>query len=157
MVLIRNMIVTRGQPYMPCVQRWLNVIVNMHGDSLISNNLQFAYKAGTSTTQCTQSAREVISYYSNKGSDVYCCLLDCNKAFDKSKHDKLQEKLIAMTMKFHETVMALLSLISIYFPFPYISVTFAYKCFEWVAVFVSSKNLKFHDVSRVLVTLFYKV
>ncbi len=62
-----------------------------------------------------------------------------------------------MTMKIHETVMALLSFISTYFPFPYISVTFACKCFEWVAVFVSSKNLKFRDGSRVLATLFCKV
>ncbi len=46
--------------------------------------------------------------------------------------------------------MALLSFISTYFPFLYISVTFACKCFEWIAVFVWSKNLKFHDGSRVL-------
>ncbi len=62
----------------------------------------------------------------------------------------------AMTMTFHETVMALLSFISTYFPFPYISVTFTYKCFEWIAVFVSSKNLKFHDGLRVLATLFLR-
>ncbi len=67
----------------------------MHSDSLISNNLQFAYKAGTSTTQCTWTAHEVISYYNNKGSDAYCCLLDCSKAFDQIKHDKLLEKLVA--------------------------------------------------------------
>ncbi len=54
-----------------------------------------------------------------------------------------------MTMQFHEIIMALLSFISIYFPFPYISVTFVSKCFERIAVFVSSKNLKFHDSSRV--------
>ncbi len=54
-----------------------------------------------------------------------------------------------MMMKFHETVMALLSFILTYFPFPYISVTFVRKCFERIAVFVLSKNLKFHDGSRV--------
>ncbi len=54
-----------------------------------------------------------------------------------------------MTMKFHETVMALLSFISTYFPFSYISVTFVCKCFEWIAVFVSSKNLKLYDGLRV--------
>ncbi len=36
-----------------CTKVFENVILNMHSDSLISNNLQFAYKAGTSTTQCT--------------------------------------------------------------------------------------------------------
>ncbi len=39
-----------------------------------------------------------------------------------------------MMMKFHETVMALFSFISTYFSFPYISVTFACKCFVWIAV-----------------------
>ncbi len=63
----------------------------------------------------------------------------------------------AMTMKFHETVTALLSFISTYIHFPYISVTFACKCFEWIAVFVSSKTLKFLDGLRVLATLFCKV
>ncbi len=72
-----------------CTKVFEYVILNMYSDSLISNNLQFAYKAGTSTTQCTWAAREVISYYNNKGSDVYCCLLDCNKAFDQIKHNKL--------------------------------------------------------------------
>ncbi len=43
-------------------------------------SFQFAYKAGMSTTQCTWAAREVISYYNNKGSNVYCCLLDCSKS-----------------------------------------------------------------------------
>ncbi len=71
------------------------VILNMHSDSLILINLQFAYKAGTSTTQCIWAAREVISYYNNKGSDVYCCLLDCSKAFDQIKHDKLLQNLVA--------------------------------------------------------------
>ncbi len=78
-----------------CTKVFEYVILNMHGDCLISNNLQFAYKAGTSTTQCTWAAREVISYYNNKGIDVYCCLLDCSKAFDLIKYDKLLEKLVA--------------------------------------------------------------
>ncbi len=75
-----------------CTKVFEYVILNMHSDSLISSNLQFAYKPGTSTTQCTWAAREVISYYNNNGSDVYCCLLDCSKAFDLIKHDKLLEK-----------------------------------------------------------------
>ncbi len=77
-----------------CTKVFEYVILNMHCDSLISNNLQFAYKASTSTTQCTWAAREVIWYYNNKGSDVYCCLLDCSKAFDQIKHGKLLENLV---------------------------------------------------------------
>ncbi len=73
MVLVRNLIVTWVSAL--CTKVFEYVILNMHSDSLISNNLQFAYKAGTSTTQCTWAAHEVISYYNNKGSDVYCCLM----------------------------------------------------------------------------------
>ncbi len=39
--------------------------------------------------------REVISYYNNNGSDVYACLLDCSKAFDRVRHDKLLQKLMS--------------------------------------------------------------
>ncbi len=73
-----------------CTKVFEYVILNMHSDSLISNNLQFAYKSGMFTAQCTWAAREVISYYNNKGSDVYC-----SKAFDLIKHDKLLEKLVS--------------------------------------------------------------
>ncbi len=36
------------------------VNLNMHSDSLISNNLQFNYRASTSTSPCTWAAHEVI-------------------------------------------------------------------------------------------------
>ncbi len=62
---------------------------------LTSGDLQFAYKADTSTTQCTWATREVITYYNNNGSDVYSCLLDCSNAFDRIRHDKLLQKLIS--------------------------------------------------------------
>ncbi len=62
---------------------------------LTSGDLLFAYKADTSTTQCAWAAREVISYYNNNASDVYSCLLDCSKAFDRIRHDKLLQKLIS--------------------------------------------------------------
>ncbi len=78
-----------------CTKVFEYVILNMHSDSLISNNLQFVYKAGMSTTQCTWAARKVISHYNNMGSDVYCCLLDCSKTFDLIKLDRLLEKLVA--------------------------------------------------------------
>ncbi len=86
MVLVRNLIVRRGIARNAlCTKVFAYVTLNIHSSSLISNNLQFAYKAGTSTTQCTLATHQVISYYNNKGSDVYCCLLDCNKAFDQIK------------------------------------------------------------------------
>ncbi len=62
------------------------IILSIYGHMLISADLQFAYKADTSTTQCIWAAREVITYYNNNGSDVYSCLLDCSKSFDRIRH-----------------------------------------------------------------------
>ena len=41
------------------------------------------------------AAREVISYYKQRGSQVYACLLDCSKAFDKIRFDILFPRLLA--------------------------------------------------------------
>ncbi len=60
---------------------------------LTSGDLQFAYKADTSTTECTWTAREVITYYNNNSSDLYSCPLDSSKAFDRIRYDKLLQKL----------------------------------------------------------------
>ncbi len=40
-------------------------------------------------------AREVISYNNNNGSDVYACLLDCSKAFDHVRHNKILQNLMS--------------------------------------------------------------
>ena len=37
---------------------------------------------------------ETINYYRRGGSDVFCCLLDCKKAFDTVEHAKLFRKLL---------------------------------------------------------------
>ena len=54
-----------------------------------TSNLQFAFKAKHSTTICASVLKEVISYYKNRGSDVYCCLVDATEAFDRLKFGKL--------------------------------------------------------------------
>ncbi len=58
---------------------------------LTASNLPFAFKDNSSTTQCTWLSKEVIAH---KGSDVYSCLLDCSKAFDKVKHSDLFDRLL---------------------------------------------------------------
>lgn len=77
-----------------CTKIFEYIILDMYGHILTSGDLQFAYKSDASTTQCTWVAREVISYYNENGSDVYSCLLDCSKAFDRIRHDKLLYKLM---------------------------------------------------------------
>ncbi len=76
-----------------CIKVFEYIILELYGHLSASSELQFAYKSKASTTQCTWMAREVILYYNNNGSHVYACLLDCSKAFDHVRHDKLLQKL----------------------------------------------------------------
>ena len=78
-----------------CNKLFEYIILLKYGHMLCAGDLQFAYKADSSTKQCTWMAREVITYYNNNGSDVYSCLLDCSKAFDRIRHDKLLRKLVS--------------------------------------------------------------
>merc|ERR550519_3232957 len=70
------------------------------GDLLSSDVLQFGFQKGASTVQCTYLVEETISYYLRNSSDVYCCLLDFSKAFDKVNFKKLFKKLIEREIPF---------------------------------------------------------
>ena len=59
----------------------------------LTSDLQFGFKAGHSTTQCSFVAREVIEYYHNRETDVYVTLLDASKAFDRVEYVALFRKL----------------------------------------------------------------
>ena len=54
-----------------------------------SDSLQFGFKAGTSTTQCSWLVQEVVGHYLREGSYPLVVVLDCSKAFDLCKFDKL--------------------------------------------------------------------
>ena len=41
------------------------------------------------TVLCTLTLKEIIKYYNQNGSFVYCCSLDMSKAFDMVRHDDL--------------------------------------------------------------------
>jgi hypothetical protein len=71
------------------------VILLVWGDVLGSDSMQFGFKRGVSTTQCTWLVNEVTTYFMRRGTAVTACLLDCSKAFDKCRFDKLFGKLIA--------------------------------------------------------------
>ena len=70
-----------------------NVILLLWGDRLGSDSLQFGFKAGTSTTQCSWMVTEVTSYYLRKGTPCIVTLLDCSKAFDMCEFSILFRKL----------------------------------------------------------------
>ena len=59
------------------------------GDLLSSDSLQFGFKKGTSTTQCSWLVQEVVGHYLREGSHPLVVVLDCSKAFDLCKFDKL--------------------------------------------------------------------
>ena len=61
---------------------------------LRSSDPQFCFKEHASTTQCTFAMNEVISYYNNKGSDVFVVYLDTTKAFNRIGFCKLFRKLL---------------------------------------------------------------
>ena len=62
--------------------------------SLCSSELQFGFKKGLSTTQCTFSMLEIIDYYNFNKSDVGVLLLDASKAFDRVNYCKLFNELL---------------------------------------------------------------
>jgi hypothetical protein len=64
------------------------------GDLLQTDSMQFGFKAGVSTTQCSWLVNEVSNYFMRRGTAVSACLLDCSKAFDKCRFDVLFSKLI---------------------------------------------------------------
>ena len=70
------------------------VILVLWGDLLGSDSLQFGYRSGTSTSQCSWLVTEVAGYYLRRGTAVSACLLDCSKAFDKCRFDHIFEKVL---------------------------------------------------------------
>ena len=66
-----------------------NIILNIEHDNLFTNDLQFSFKKGLSTTICSTMVRETISYFNHKGSAVYSLVLDATKAFDRINYCKL--------------------------------------------------------------------
>ena len=71
-----------------------NVILLLWGDLLGSDTLQFGFKQGTSTTQCSWLVLETASYFIRQGTPVIATLLDCSKAFDLCRFSTLFKKLI---------------------------------------------------------------
>ena len=56
---------------------------------LTTNDAQFGFKTGHSTTHATFVLKETINNYTRQGSPVYTCFLDASKAFDRVCHSKL--------------------------------------------------------------------
>ena len=70
------------------------MILSKERDRLVTSDLQFGYKSGSSTTLCTSMVMETVSYFVSNGSNVYGLMLDASKAFDRVSYCKLFRLLI---------------------------------------------------------------
>lgn len=64
-------------------------IIELHGKQLRTSDMQFGFKEKHSTVMCSVVYMEVVDHYLKGGSDVYSCLLDASKAFDRVHFGKL--------------------------------------------------------------------
>ena len=71
------------------------VIIELYQNTLMSSDMQFAYKSQHSTALCSVVYFETLQYYQQNGSQVYSCLLDASKAFDRIHYRKLFNILIS--------------------------------------------------------------
>ena len=65
------------------------VIIEICGDGLSTSDMQYGYKNNHSTTMCTMILKEILHHYIDGNSNVYCCLLDASKAFDRINYGQL--------------------------------------------------------------------
>ena len=65
------------------------VIIELYQDNLMSSDMQFAYKTPHSTALCSVVYLETLQYYRQNGSQVFSCLLDASKAFNRIHYGKL--------------------------------------------------------------------
>ena len=71
----------------------LEKYVRSDTDSAIENH-QFGFKTGHSTSLCTNVLKQTVEYYISRGSYIFTCFLDFQKAFDKVNYWKLFLKLL---------------------------------------------------------------
>ena len=75
--------------------------IHTHKDSLQTCDMQFGFKSNHSTVLCTAIYIETINHNVNEGSNVYCCLLDASKSFDRVHWGRLFKILIEMRVSFY--------------------------------------------------------
>jgi len=65
------------------------IILKHYQETLASSDLQFGFKRGHSTLQCTLVIDEVAKYFLKNDGDLYVMLLDASQAFDRVNFIKL--------------------------------------------------------------------
>ena len=70
------------------------IIIALNGDVFRTDELQCGFQSESSTSMCTWLTIETIGYYNRNETNVYGCLMDLSKDFDKVHHSKLLAKLV---------------------------------------------------------------
>ena len=71
------------------------VVLQLEGDKLGFDEMQFAYQAKSSTTMCTWTVTSVVEYFNRNGTTVYGAAKDMSKAFDMVEWSELFETLLS--------------------------------------------------------------
>jgi exonuclease III len=77
------------------------IILERYHDKLSSCDLQFGFKAKSSTGLCSMVLKESIAYYLQHQSSVFCTFLDATKAFDRLNYCKLFKLLVERDIPAH--------------------------------------------------------
>ena len=75
-----------------------NVVMTSFSSKLTTSELQFGFKAKSSTSQCTFVLKEALAYYVDNKSSVYCTFLDATKASDRVNYCKLFRLLVGRNL-----------------------------------------------------------
>ena len=70
------------------------IVLNLEGEKLGFDEMQFAYQAKSSTTMCTWTVTSVVEYFNRNGTAVYGAAMDMSKAFDMVEWGELFETLL---------------------------------------------------------------
>ena len=65
--------------------------IESHHDA---DDYQFGFKSHHSTMSCTHYLKKTVNYYTSRGSHVFPCFIDFNKAFDSVNYWQLFSKLL---------------------------------------------------------------
>ena len=65
------------------------IILSTESELLKTSDMQFGFKAHSSTVMCSTVLIETVEYYVSKNSSVYVLLIDASKAFDRVCHSTL--------------------------------------------------------------------
>ena len=67
-------------------------------DIFKTSDLQLGFNSKSSTTACIFAVQEVMSFYNDQNTNVYCTLLDASKGFDRLEFCTLFRKTIKCKM-----------------------------------------------------------